>query len=62
VPTIKRLAADQLAAAGQVDLARVRATTEEIAQQVAADADTAPEIPDDAAWRVVRRPAVPDVS
>lgn len=39
MPTIKRLAADQLAA----------------------DADTAPDMPDDATWRVVRRPAVPDV-
>jgi putative transcriptional regulator len=64
VPTIKRLAADQLAAAGRVDRRRVRATTdEEIARQIAADADTAPEIPDDAAAapRVVRRPTVPDV-
>lgn len=60
--TIKQLAADQLADAGRVDRRRVRATTDaEIARQVAADPETAPELPGDAAWRVVRRPAVPDV-
>jgi putative transcriptional regulator len=62
VPTTKRLAADQLAAAGRVDRRRVRATADgEIARQIAADSDTAPEMTDDVAWRVVRRPAVPDV-
>lgn len=62
MPTVKRVAADQLAAAGRVDRARLRATTdEEIARQIAADPETAPDMADEAGWRVVRRPPVPDV-
>lgn len=62
MPTMKRLAGDQLVAAGRVDRRRVRATTDaQIARQIAADPDTAPEMPADAAARVVRRPAIPDV-
>ena len=45
-----------------MDRRRVRATTHaEIDRQIAADADTAPEMPAGAARRVVRRPPVPDV-
>jgi putative transcriptional regulator len=59
------LASDRLAAAGRVDWERMRATTdEEIARQIAADPDTAPDTAntaDAAGWQVVRRPAVPDV-
>jgi putative transcriptional regulator len=65
VPSIKRLAADELARVGRVDRQRVRATTdEEIARQIAADPDTAPDladVADEASWQVVRRPALPDV-
>ena len=62
MPTMKRLAADQLAAAGRVDRARLRTTTEEeIARQIAADPETAPDLADAEGWRVVRRPPVPDV-
>ena len=61
MPTIKRLASDELAAVGRVDWERVHATSdEEIAQQIAADPDTAPDIAA-ADWQVVRCPAVPDV-
>jgi hypothetical protein len=62
VPTIKRLASSELAEAGQVDWERVRATTEEeIAEQIAADPDTAPDVGETEGWRVVRTPPVPDV-
>lgn len=62
MPTIKRLAASELAAAGRAAWERVRATTdEEIAQAIAADPDTAPDLADACGWRVVRTPPVPDV-
>jgi putative transcriptional regulator len=58
----KQLASDRLRAAAHVSLDRLRATTdEEIAQQIAADPDTAPDMSDATGWRVVRRPPAPDV-
>jgi putative transcriptional regulator len=62
VSSIKRLGGDELAAAGRVDWERVRATPdEEIARQIAADPETAPNMANETDWHVVRRPAVPDV-
>ena len=62
MPTNKRLASDQLAAAGRADWGRVRATSDqEIAEQISSDPDTAPDMSDASDWRIVRRPPVPDV-
>ena len=48
--------------AGRVDWDRLRATTDqEIAEQIAADPDTAPNSEDATGWRVRRNPPVPDV-
>lgn len=60
--TTRRSGTDRVAATGRVDLKRLRQTTDdEIAQQIAADPDTAPDLADDTDWQVVRRPPVPDV-
>jgi putative transcriptional regulator len=63
--TNRRLAAGELRAAARADVERLRATTEDgIAQQLAADPDTAPDLGgalERAGWRVVRRPVAPDV-
>lgn len=62
VSTIKRLASEELQAAAHADVDRLRATTnDEIAQQIAADPDTAPDMAAAVGWRVVRRPPAPDV-
>ena len=60
--TSRRLASDQLRAAARTDVDRVHATTDdEIARQIAADPDTAPDMAEVTEWRVVRRPLAPDV-
>jgi putative transcriptional regulator len=47
---------------GRVDLERLRRTTdEEIAQQIAEDADTAPDMSGRGGWRRVYNPPLPDV-
>ncbi len=62
MPTNKLSDADRAAAPGRVDLMRLRGTTDqEIAQQISADPDTAPDVADETNWQVVRRPPVSDV-
>ena len=62
VSTSRRLASDRLRAEAHVDLGRLRATSdEEIAEQIAADPDTAPDMGAATGWRVVRRAPAPDV-
>jgi len=62
VSTTRRLAAERLRDAARVDADRILgATDEEIALQIAADPDTAPDMASGGGWRVVRRPPPPDV-
>lgn len=62
MPTNRRQGSERAATFGRVNWERLRKTTdEEIAQQIATDPDTAPDMADETDWEVVRRPLVPDV-
>lgn len=62
MPTIKRSAAEISKRKGKADRDRLRRTTDvEIAEQIAADPDTAPEMAADTDWRLVANPPIPDI-
>ncbi len=62
MPTVKRSAAEISKRKGKADRDRLRRTTDaEIAEQIAADPDTAPEMAADTDWRLVANPPIPDI-
>jgi len=62
MPIIRRSLAELASYTQGVDWDKVDATTdEEIAQQIASDPDTAPDMIDLPGWRIVHNPSAPDV-